>query len=169
MATYPALAVSSTLQTSPQKITKSRFGKEFGFGSTGTLIAQVDGGTGVPYPLRPEAGAVIAASTADTIGNYGKYSASSTAVSPVFTVADPVPGCELDLVLRANPSTAIKFVTASSNVLFGSSAGNFSLTIGSSLFFDKHSLTLVGMSTGAYQVKAWYSQTGSTILPTATT
>lgn len=168
MATYPALSVSSTLQGTPQQIQTSLRGERLGLGSTGAVIAKAEQ-TQIPYPLKPEGGATITATTADTIGNYGVYKLNSTSTSPVFTVAPPVPAAELTLVLNANPSTAIKFVTSASATLFGSSAGNFSLTIGSSLFFDKHSLTLVGDGSTAWRVKSWYSQTGSTILPTATT
>lgn len=167
MATFPYLAVSSTLQGSPQTIQTSIRGQKLGLGSTGPVISQAD--NGVPYPLKPEAGAMITATTADTIGNYGGYKLNSTAVSAIFTIADPVPNCELTLILNANPSTALKLVTASSNVTFSASAESYGLLAGSSLFFDKHALVLAGMSTGAWRVKSWTSLSGSTILPAPTT
>jgi hypothetical protein len=168
MATFPALSSNSTAVGTPQKIESSIRGQRLGLGSTGVLITQPENAT-VAYPLKPEAGAMITATTADTIGNYGGYKLNSTAVSAIFTLAAPVPNGELTLVLNANPSTAVKFVTSSSNVTFSSSANSNSLTLGSSLFFDGHTLTLVGMGSTGYRVKSWYTQTGSSISPTPTT
>lgn len=168
MTAFPALFVGSTLQGSPQTIQRSIVGKRFGFGSSGQLI-NAPGAVGSTvgetpaYPLKPEAGAMITATTADVIGNYGKYKTSSSSTSPLFTIADPVPGCEVDLILFAPTATAIKFNTQSSNVTFSSSAQSFAVGQGSSLFYDAAALTLVGMSTGGYRIKAWTNNYGSTL------
>lgn len=179
MTVFPALAVGTTLvQNSAQLIQVSIHGRRLGLGSSGVLINAPGGisssaGTEMPpYPLVPEAGAVITATTADTIGNFGNYSASSSAVSAVFTLADPVPGADLDIQFSAGAgvaTTAVKFVTASSNVNFSSTAGSNVLSINSSLFFGDYAITLQGQSTGAYKVKSYFSRQGSTILPTYAT
>src|SRR5437016_6017487 len=124
MTNFPALFANSTLVqgNGPQTIQVSIHGKRFGLGSTGPVInnpgavGSTAGTDQIPYPLRPEAGTMIAGTTADVLSNYIPAKLTSTAVSAVFTVADPVPGCVVDLILNANPSTTIKFVTASSNV-----------------------------------------------------
>jgi len=172
MTTYPSLIkLPSTLGSPPsvQNIQTSIRGVQFGLSAGSSLIGGqlVIGPQG--YPLAQQGGTVPTATTADTIGNFGDYVLTSTAVSAVFTVDNPVPGTRLRLGLNANPSTAIKFVTPSSNVSFSSTANSNSLTIGSSLFFSAHALELRGDSTAAYRVMSWYSQTGSTILPSYTT
>ncbi len=168
MTTYPALFVQSTLQGTPQTQLTSLHGRQFGLGSTGTVIVAPDGkgSTGaalIPTPLKPEAAGMISGTTADVLSNYLPAKLTSTAVSAIFTVADPVPGCSVELVLNANPSTTIKFVTASSNVTFSSSASSFSITNNSSLFFDQATLSLIGMSTGAYRIKSYFNNNGSTL------
>ncbi len=168
MTVFPALSVGSTLWGTPQTIQVSLHGRRVGLGSTGVLI-NTPGAVGStvgetpPYPLKPEAGAMISATTADVIGNFGSYKLNSTAVSASYTIADPVPGCEVTLIGNANPSTAIKINTQSSNVTFSSTAQSFAIGQGSSLFFDQLAVVLVGMSTAAYRIKAWQNNNGSTL------